>query len=99
MQEGQENLMGIFLHYTCSTHIVQSICNISEIANRKTHLQFENIYQRGGGGEAAVFGLSIICISSLIFEILTNGFQFLSTLIYSCCALSKEVKKLEFKNF
>ena len=42
-----KSLVGIFLDYTCSTHIVQSICNISEIANRKTHLQFENIYQGG----------------------------------------------------
>ena len=35
--------MRISLHYTCSSHIVQSICNICEIANRKTRLQFENI--------------------------------------------------------
>ena len=42
-------LMGIFLDYTSSTHIVQSLCNISEIANRKMHLQFENICQGGGG--------------------------------------------------
>ena len=31
-----KNIDGQFLHYTCCTHIVQSICNISEIANRKT---------------------------------------------------------------
>ena len=39
--------MGIFVSYIGSTHIGQSICNTSEIANRKTRLQFENIY-RGG---------------------------------------------------
>jgi len=42
-----KTLMGIFLDYTSSTHIGKSICNVSEIANRKTHLQFENIYQGG----------------------------------------------------
>ena len=44
-----KTLTGIFLDYTCCTHRVQSICNISEFANRKTQPQFENIY-RGMGG-------------------------------------------------
>ena len=42
--------MGIFLDYTCCTHRVQSICNISEFADRKIQPQFENIYRGGGGG-------------------------------------------------
>ena len=54
-REGK-TLMGMFLHYTDSTHIVLSIANISEIANRKTHLQFENIYQEG----VTVFRMSIL---------------------------------------
>ena len=38
-----------FLNYTGCTDIGQSICNISEISNRKTHPQFENIHQGGEG--------------------------------------------------
>ena len=37
--------MDIFFDYTGSIHIGQSICNISEIANKKTQLQFENSYR------------------------------------------------------
>ena len=36
--------------YIGSTLKQQSICNISEIAYRKTQLQFKNIYRGGGGG-------------------------------------------------
>ena len=41
--------MDIFLNSTSSTHIKLSICNISEITNRRTQLQFLNIYWGGGG--------------------------------------------------
>ena len=55
-----KTLMGTFLDYACCTHRVQSICNISEFANRKkAQPQFENIYRRGGGGGVTVFGLRI----------------------------------------
>ena len=50
-----KTLMDIFLDYTCCTHRVQSICNISEFVNGKTQPQFENIY-RGG---VTVFGMRI----------------------------------------
>ena len=62
-------------NYIGSTHIGQSICNTSEIVNRKTQLQLENIY-RGG---------------------VTN--KRFSAFNSSCCALSKQVQKIEFENF
>ena len=36
--------MDIFFNRTSSTHIGEAICNISEITNGKTQLQFKNIY-------------------------------------------------------
>ena len=39
--------MDIVLNSTSATHIKQSICNISEITNRKTQLQFI-IFSEGG---------------------------------------------------
>ena len=36
--------MEIFLNCTSSTLIGESMCNISEITNRETQLQFKNIY-------------------------------------------------------
>ena len=48
--------LDISLNYSGSTHIGQSICNISEIANWKTQLQFENIY----GGGIIAFGLRFL---------------------------------------
>jgi len=66
-----KTLMGIFLDYTCFTHVVQSICNISEIANMKTHLQFENIY--GGGSHHFWAEQSLKFTMSYLFYFLRYG--------------------------
>ena len=47
LRRAGKTLMGIFLDYICCAHIVQSICNISEIANKKTQPQFK-IFIEGG---------------------------------------------------
>ena len=48
--------MDIFLNWTSSTHIGESTCNISEITNKKTQLQFKNNLLRG----VTVFGLRFL---------------------------------------
>ena len=80
LRRAGETSMGIFLNYTSSTHIEQSVCNKSEIANRKTQLQFENIYRQGLPFLDQDFSKIQNVISPLIFEIWTDGFQLLTPL-------------------
>ena len=57
LRRAENTWMGIYIG---STHIGQSICNTSKIFNRKSQLQFENIYRGGGGGGVTVFVLRFL---------------------------------------
>ena len=87
-----KTLMVIFLDYTCCTQIVQSICNISGIANRKHNLNLK-IFIEGGG--VTVFGMGILVNFKMSYlpQFLRYE-QTVSALNYSCCALSDGVQKL-----